>query len=101
MKNGKKVYDFTKVLMEIRFGEFEETDISKSVGNAIHQNTGDLGIDEIARKIHKTGKAEMTDSEANVVSYIIEHGESQLVIAAKNAAIDLLTNKKLKENGKD
>lgn len=101
MKKEKKVYDFTKVLMEVRIGEFEETDISKSVGNAIHQNTGDLGIDEIARKIHKTGKAEMTDSEANVVSYIIEHGESRLLIAAKNAAIDLLTNKKLKENGKD
>ena len=101
MKNGKNVYDFTKVMMEIRIGEFEETDISKSIGNAIHQNTGDIGIDGIAREIYKNGKAEMTGNEAKVISYIIEHGESQLVVAAKNAAIDLLTNKKLKKNGED
>ena len=47
-----KFFDFTEVEMEVRFDEIEKVDISKTLGNVIHQNTGDLGLDELARTIY-------------------------------------------------
>ena len=38
--------DFTKAKVEVTFGEYKEMDIAKAVGNAIHQNTSDIGVDE-------------------------------------------------------
>ena len=52
-----KFFDFTQVEMEVSFDEMTEVDISKTLGNVIHQNTGDLGLDELARTIYKEGKA--------------------------------------------
>ena len=51
----KKFFDFTKVEMEVSFDNVMTLDISKTLGNVIHQNTGDLGLDEVARTIYKEG----------------------------------------------
>ena len=93
MDKGKKVYDFTKVMMEVEFDKFEELDLSKDVGNAVHQNTGDIGIDDIAREIYRSGKAEMTEAEAAEMHNILAYGKTKLVVAAKKAAMDILTKK--------
>ena len=39
-----KFFDFTQVEMEVSFDEKMKVDISKTLGNVIHQNTGDLGL---------------------------------------------------------
>ena len=36
-------------------------DISKDFGNFIYQNTGDLGMLEVAQEIYKTGEIEVDD----------------------------------------
>lgn len=87
------VYDFTKVLIEKKFDEFEEVDVSKSLGNSIHQNTEDIGLDEIARTIYRTGKAEIPDVYVPVILNILK-GPSLLLVAVKKAIIELLTLKK-------
>lgn len=87
-----KVYDFTQVLMEKKFDEFEEVNLSKPLANNIHQNTGDIGLDEIARKIYKTGKAEIPDIYIPVILDILD-GPNTLVVAAKKAIKDLLNHK--------
>ena len=89
----KRIYDFTKVMMEVKFDEFEEVDLSKTIGNAIHQNTGDIGIDDIAREIYRNGKVEMTEEQAGMISHILTVGNTTIVVAAKKAAIELLTKK--------
>ena len=54
-----KFFDFTEVEMEVSFENVMKVDISKTLGNVIHQNTGDLGLDEVARTIYKEGKADI------------------------------------------
>ena len=93
-ENKPTVYDFTKVMMEERFGEFAERNVSKTLGNVIHQNTGDLGLDEIARTIYKEGKAAIPEMYVSVIVAILEDPQSNMVIAAKRAVLDLLTKNK-------
>ena len=57
-----KFFDFTQVEMEVSFDEKMAVDISKTLGNVIHQNTGDLGLDELARTIYKDGRMERPTS---------------------------------------
>lgn len=92
-QTDKKTYDFRKVMVEVRFDEYEEMDISKPVGNAIHQNTGDIGIDEIARTIYKEGKVELTRYEANLITGIVMNSQSNLVAFVKTSVRDFLTPK--------
>ena len=58
-QNETKFFDFTQVEMEVSFDNVMTLDISKTLGNVIHQNTGDLGLDEVARTIYKEGKADI------------------------------------------
>lgn len=93
-KEKTTVYDFTKVMMEEKFGEFKEVNVSQTLGNVIHQNTGDIGLDEIARKIYKEGKAPIPELYIPVIVAIMEDPYSSMVIAAKQAVIELLTQNK-------
>lgn len=93
-KEKTTVYDFTKVLIEEKFGEFKEVNVSQTLGNVIHQNTGDIGLDEIARKIYKEGKAPIPELYIPVIVAIMEDPQSNMVIAAKRAVLDLLTKNK-------
>lgn len=86
-----KSFDFTKVLIETEFDKFEERDVSKALANNIHRNTGDIGLDDIARKIYHTGKAEIPEIYIPIIRDIIYLKECTLVACAKTAIIDLLT----------
>lgn len=85
----KKVYDFSAITVEVEFDKFQEVDTSKNVGNIIHKNTDDLGIDEIARQIYKEGKAEMTDFQAKIVLAILMN--SNLLAFVKEGIKKLFT----------
>ena len=84
-------YDFTKVKFEVSFGEFQETDLSQVLGNTIHQATGDIGLDEIARTIYKTGKAEISGTYVRAIIGILKNPNTPMMAAAKVAIIDILS----------
>ena len=93
-KEEVTVYDFTKVMIEVAFDEFRETDVSKTLGNVIHQNTGDLGLDEIARCIYREGKAAIPEMYIPVILNILQAPGTNMVVSAKLAVIEILTPKK-------
>ena len=92
-KEEVTVYDFTKVMMEVAFDEFRETDVSKTLGNVIHQNTGDIGLDEIARTIYKEGRSAIPEMYVPVIVNILKDPSTNMVVSAKQAVIELLTTK--------
>ena len=92
-KKELKVYDFRKVSMEVEIGVFQELDLRQVFGNAIHQNTDDIGIDEIARKIFNQGTVELSDEDAKVLVFMLNTCKMKLVIAAKQALIKILEGK--------
>lgn len=88
-KKEKKVIDFTKVQVETEIDTFEEFDISKAIGNTVHQNTSDIGVDDMARRIYHEGKVGMSAEEARLVNAIVQ--QSNLLVAIKQAVSGLLT----------
>lgn len=93
--------DFTKVKVEVTFGEYKEMNIARAIGNAIHQNTSDIGVDETARNIyHSEGEIEIPDEQINAVIYAISNA-STILVSAKRAAMDLLKTVKQEQNGTD
>lgn len=49
--------DFAHLVVEEEIGKFVAVDASISVGNAIHQNTADIGVDDFAHKVYYAKKA--------------------------------------------
>lgn len=92
MEQKEKVYDFTKVKFEVSFGEFQEADLSQVLGNVIHQATGDIGLDEVARTIYKEGKAEIPGRYVDQIVGILKNPNTPMMAAAKVAIIDILSN---------
>ena len=88
-KEETKFFDFTEVEMEVRFDEIEKVDISKTLGNVIHQNTGDLGLDELARTIYKEGKADIPVEYIPVIVSILKMPQSQMAAGGKRALIEM------------
>ena len=84
-----KFFDFTEVEMEVRFDELEKVDISKTLGNVIHQNTGDLGLDELARTIYKEGKADIPVEYIPVIVSILKMPQSLMAAGGKRALIEM------------
>lgn len=93
-KEKTKIYDFSKVMVEIEFDKYREIDVSKTVGNVIHQNTGDIGLDEVARCIYKTGKAEIQEPHLQEIVAILRDPKTPVLAAVKRSVIDILTSKK-------
>ena len=89
-KEETKFFDFTEVEMEVRFDEIEKVDISKTLGNVIHQNTGDLGLDELARTIYKEGKADIPVEYIPVIVSILKMPQSLMAAGGKVAVINML-----------
>ena len=85
-----KFFDFTQVEMEVSFDEKMQVDISKTLGNVIHQNTGDLGLDEIARTIYKEGKADIPVGYIPVIVEILKMPQSLMAAGGKVAVINML-----------
>ena len=88
-KEETKFFDFTQVEMEVSFDEKMEVDISKTLGNVIHQNTGDLGLDEIARTIYKEGKADIPIEYIPVIVNILKMPTSLMAAGGKRALIEM------------
>ena len=86
-----KFFDFTKVMMEVRFEEMMEVDISKTLGNVIHMNTGDIGLDEIARTIYKEGKADIPVEYIPVIVSILKMPTSLMAAGGKRALIEIFS----------
>ena len=84
-----KFFDFTEVEMEVRFDEIEKVDISKTLGNVINQNTGDLGLDELARTIYKEGKADIPVDYIPVIVSILKMPQSLMAAGGKSALIEM------------
>ena len=87
---GKRVYDFRKVMMEVEIDEFMEVDLRRPFGNAIHKNTDDIGIDELARAIFKQDTVEISDDDAKLLVFMLKNCKMQLVVAAQQALIRML-----------
>ena len=88
-KEETKFFDFTQVEMEVSFDEMKTVDISKTLGNVIHQNTGDLGLDEIARTIYKDGKADIPIEYIPVIVSILKMPTSLMAAGGKRALIEM------------
>ena len=88
-KQETKFFAFTEVEMEVRFDEIEKVDISKTLGNVIHQNTGDLGLDELARTIYKEGKADIPVVYIPVIVSILKMPQSLMAAGGKRALIEM------------
>jgi hypothetical protein len=88
-----KFFDFTQVLMEVRFDEMMEVDISQTLGNVIHMNTGDIGLDEIARTIYKEGKADIPVEYIPVIVNILKMPTSLMAAGGKRALIEIFSQK--------
>ena len=82
-------FDFTEVEMEVNFDEKMQVDISKTLGNVIHQNTGDLGLDEIARTIYKDGKADIPVVYIPAIVSILKMPQSLMAAGGKRALIEM------------
>ena len=88
-KEETKFFDFTQVEMEVSFDEKMQVDISKTLGNVIHQNTGDLGLDEIARTIYKEGKADIPACYIPAIVEILKMPQSLMAAGGKRALIEM------------
>ena len=84
-----KFFDFTEVEMEVSFDEKMKVDISKTLGNVIHQNTGDLGLDELARTIYKEGKADVPVGYIPAIVSILKMPQSLMAAGGKRALIEM------------
>ena len=89
-KEETKFFDFTQVEMEVSFDEKMKVDISQTLGNVIHQNTGDLGLDELARTIYKEGKADIPVMYIPAIVEILKMPTSLMAAGGKVAVIDML-----------
>lgn len=90
-KRETKFFDFTKVMMEVRFDEMMEVDISQTLGNVIHMNTGDIGLDEVARAIYKEGKADIPVEYIPVIVSILKMPTSLMAAGGKRALIEIFS----------
>lgn len=81
--------DFSKVKVQLTFeGSPVEMDIRKMLGNLIHQNTPDIGLDDLARKIYfSEGEIDVPDG---YIASIIQIAESTLNVPAQKAIKELL-----------
>ena len=89
-QNETKFFDFTQVEMEVSFDNVMTLDISKTLGNVIHQNTGDLGLDEVARTIYKEGKADIPVMYIPAIVEILKMPHSLMAAGGKVAVINML-----------
>ena len=85
----KNVVDFREVSVEIEFDVFEKRNLGPLVGNTIHKGTGDIGTDDLARKIYHEGVAEIDEDRKKEILAIID--ASNLVIGVKQAIRKLLS----------
>ncbi len=87
-KVKKFTLDLKAVKIEESFDEFRTMDVSKAVGNLIHQRTDDIGIDDLARELYRNGKVDLSREEADQILPIIEN--ARIAVYAKRPVVDLI-----------
>ena len=86
--------NFKKINVEVAFDEFKELDIAKQLGNFIHTNTNDIGLDDTARAIyHSDGEMEVDDIHAQQIIDMVRSRDCVFLAGVKRAIINELTNK--------
>ena len=86
--------NFKKLNVEVAFDEFKELDLAKDLGNYIHTNTNDIGLDDTARAIyHSEREMEVDDIHAQQIIEMIKGSECMFLVGVKKAIINELTNK--------
>ncbi len=85
-----KAIDFSKIPVELRFGEVTETDMRRSLGNAINRNTSDIGLADFARKIfYSEEPVEIPAAYTEDITRIVTRDE-YLLAPAKVAVLGLI-----------
>lgn len=86
----KIMIDFGKVMIQHTFeGDPVAVDMRKVLGNKIHQTTGDLGLDELARTIYfSEGEVEIPAEYVNDIKEIVKNN----YLASVQKAINELLN---------
>ena len=75
MEKDKKItIDLRKVMVEKDIDVYTETDLSKPIGNIIHQQAGDIGLDEKARELYHNGFVEVDMQTAVMMKEIVAQG---------------------------
>lgn len=81
MENEKKVtIDLRNVTVEKEIDVFVEMDLSKPIGNIIHQQAGDIGLDDKARELYHKGVVDVDVHTANIIKQIIDSSNLILYI---------------------
>lgn len=89
MENEKTIrLDFSHVMLEENIGVFTEADLSKHVGNMVHQQAGDIGLDEKARELYHNGSVEVTERMARMFLGIV--GDAGLKLYVKQAVMKII-----------
>lgn len=84
--------NFKNISVEVAFDEFKELDIAKQVGNFIHANTNDIGLDDVAREIyHSEGEVEIPNEYAQAIRVMIEDKQCPFLAAIKKAIINMMS----------
>ena len=86
--------NFKNISVEVAFDEFMELDLAKDLGNYIHTNTNDIGLDDTARAIyHSEGEMEVDDIHATQIIEMIKGHECKFLAGVKRAIINELISK--------
>lgn len=84
--------DFKKLSVEVSFDKFSEVDVAKVLGNYIHTNTPDIGLDDTARAIyHSEGEIEIPDEHAEMINALVENNKCPLLASVKRAIFKTLS----------
>lgn len=67
LKNKYMKIDFRKIKCTNIEGGVRELDISKTLGNKIYNETGDLGELDLAQRVYKHGEVELAEEDVKTV----------------------------------
>lgn len=83
--------NFKELNVEIAFDVFQNLDVTRELGNYIHQHTADIGLDDVARAIYRSeGEVEIPDEFGPMIVAMVESAECPLVAGVKRAIINEL-----------
>ena len=80
--------DFRKIEVKDIEGNSSTVDIAKELGNAIYNNTTDLGELEFAQEVYKHGEVEVDSEKAEIIRKYMEVG--RFFARIKKGVFDLL-----------
>lgn len=84
--------DFKNLMVEVSFDNFDKVDTAKAVGNFIHANTPDIGLDDVAREIyHSEGEIEISGQHAADIVAMVSSNQCMFLAAVKKAIVKQLT----------